>query len=256
MTRPSAALNRQRAQELVSQFSGLSILVAGDVMLDRFIVGRVTRISPEAPVPVVQFHAEHYRLGGAGNVAHNIAALGGRATLIGVIGTDLAAERLIDQLNTAGIASDGLVRDPGRPTTEKVRVVTERNQQVVRIDYERDAEIRDGVESGVIERVTVLGSGMKGGTGVGLSEGLHHTIGRSDVAEHRRAAARGSQNTAPRMLCRRDAGDAEQSRGRSRNPHAHPQRRRSARGRARVSLSRTVRVSIDHARRTWDVALG
>jgi len=178
MIRPSAALNRQRAQELVSQFSGLSILVAGDVMLDRFIVGRVTRISPEAPVPVVQFHAEHYRLGGAGNVAHNIAALGGRATLIGVIGTDLAAERLIEQLNTAGIASDGLVRDPGRPTTEKVRVVTERNQQVVRIDYERDADIRDGVESGVIERVTVLGSGVKA---VLVSDYLKGCVTRSVV---------------------------------------------------------------------------
>ena len=178
MTQPSPALNRQRAQELVSQFSGLSILVAGDVMLDRFIVGRVTRISPEAPVPVVQFHAEHYRLGGAGNVAHNIAALGGRATLIGVIGTDLAAERLIEQLNTAGIASDGLVRDPGRPTTEKVRVVTERNQQVVRIDYERDADIRDGVESGVIERVTVLGSGVKA---VLVSDYLKGCVTRSVV---------------------------------------------------------------------------
>jgi D-glycero-beta-D-manno-heptose-7-phosphate kinase len=178
MTRPSAALARQRAEELVRQFAGLPILVTGDVMLDRFVVGRVTRISPEAPVPVVQFQAEHYRLGGAANVAHNVVALGGRASLIGVVGMDLAAERLIEQLNIAGIASDGLVRDSARPTTEKVRVVTERNQQVVRIDYERDSDIRDGIESAVIERVTVLGSGVKA---VLVSDYLKGCITRSVV---------------------------------------------------------------------------
>src|SRR5207245_3693639 len=70
-------LDPVRARELVSRFSGQPILVAGDVMLDRFIVGRVTRISPEAPVPIVRFESEYVRLGGAANVAHNIAALGG-----------------------------------------------------------------------------------------------------------------------------------------------------------------------------------
>src|SRR5436305_19973 len=75
-------LDPVRARELVSRFSGQPVLVAGDVMLDRFIVGRVTRISPEAPVPVVQFQSEHVRLGGAANVANNIAALGGRAALL------------------------------------------------------------------------------------------------------------------------------------------------------------------------------
>src|SRR5213593_385551 len=86
-------LDAVRARELVSRFSGQPVLVAGDVMLDRFIVGRVTRISPEAPVPVVQFESEHLRLGGASNVAHNIVALGGRAALVGLVGVDAAAER-------------------------------------------------------------------------------------------------------------------------------------------------------------------
>ena len=109
-------------------------------MLDRFIVGHVTRISPEAPVPVVRFRSEHVRLGGAANVAHNILALGGRVSLVGIVGKDAAADRLRAELTAAGASVDGLVEDAARPTTEKVRVVTERNQQVARIDYEDDGE--------------------------------------------------------------------------------------------------------------------
>src|SRR5437879_6711772 len=122
-------LDPVRARELVSRFSGQPVLVAGDVMLDRFVLGRVTRISPEAPVPVVQFQAEQVRLGGAANVAHNIVALGGRASLVGVVGADDAAAKLRHQLAAAGIDADGLVVDRERPTTEKVRIVSERNQQ-------------------------------------------------------------------------------------------------------------------------------
>jgi D-glycero-beta-D-manno-heptose-7-phosphate kinase len=146
-----------RARDLVWRFAGVRVLVAGDVMLDRFIVGRVTRISPEAPVPIVQFESEHVRLGGAANVAHNIAALGGRASLVGIVGTDAAGARLREQLAAAGVSADGLVDDPARPTTEKVRVVTERNQQVARIDYERDTDAQGDVQRAVVERVTRLG---------------------------------------------------------------------------------------------------
>src|SRR5919106_6257685 len=103
------ALDAGRALELVARFAGLHVLVVGDVMLDRFIVGRVTRISPEAPVPVVRFESEYLRLGGAANVAHNLVALGGRVSLVGLIGTDAAAACLRDQLTSAGIAADGLV---------------------------------------------------------------------------------------------------------------------------------------------------
>ena len=159
MTLPS--LDAGRARELVGRFSGLAVLVVGDVMLDRFIVGRVTRISPEAPVPIVRFESEHVRLGGAANVAHNIAALGGRASLVGIVGVDAQADSLRAQLAAAGIGTDGLVADGTRPTTEKVRVVTERNQQVARIDYERDADAGGEVERAIVAQVNRLGGGAK-----------------------------------------------------------------------------------------------
>ncbi len=157
MTLP--ALGAARARDLVGRFDGLRVLVVGDIMLDRFIVGRVTRISPEAPVPVVQFQSEHLRLGGAANVAHNIGALGGRASLVGIVGVDATAGRLREALSAAGIGRDGLVEDPSRPTTEKVRVVTERNQQVARIDYERDTDAAGDVERAIVDGIRRMGPG-------------------------------------------------------------------------------------------------
>ena len=127
-------------------------------MLDRFIVGRVSRISPEAPVPVVLFEREYARLGGAANVAHNLAALGARVSLAGVVGTDEAAARLRTALGAADIADEGLVEDPGRPTVEKVRIVTDRNQQVARVDYEQDANVDDAIEAGLRARIARLGA--------------------------------------------------------------------------------------------------
>src|SRR5262249_5832825 len=145
-----------RARDLVRAFARVPVFVVGDVMLDRFIVGRVTRISPEAPVPIVQYESEYSRLGGAANVARNIAALGGRAALVGIVGADAAAARLREHLAAVGVEPGELVEDPGRPTTEKVRVVTERNQQVARIDYERDADARGGVERALVHGVSRL----------------------------------------------------------------------------------------------------
>jgi D-beta-D-heptose 7-phosphate kinase/D-beta-D-heptose 1-phosphate adenosyltransferase len=154
-----AAFDARRARDLVGRFPGLPILVVGDVMLDRFIVGRVTRISPEAPVPVVRFQSDYVRLGGAANVAHNIAALGGAASLVGVVGADGAASRLREQLSLAGVNIDGLVEDRDRPTTEKVRVVTERNQQVARIDYEHDRDAAGRIEQAMVDHATRLARG-------------------------------------------------------------------------------------------------
>jgi D-beta-D-heptose 7-phosphate kinase/D-beta-D-heptose 1-phosphate adenosyltransferase len=125
------------------------LLIVGDAMLDKFIAGRVTRISPEAPVPVVMFDHESYRIGGAANVANNVAALGGHATLIAVTGQDDAAATLAHACREAGVAP-AFVGDPGRPTTTKVRIVTERNQQVARVDYESDAEVAGDVEQRII----------------------------------------------------------------------------------------------------------
>lgn len=148
-----------RALELVSRFAGRRVVVVGDVMLDRFIVGKVSRISPEAPVPVVHFHSEHVRLGGAANVAHNLASLGAAVSLVGVVGDDAAAGRLRHALAAEAIAADGLVEDPQRPTVEKVRIVTDRNQQVARVDYEQDAEIAGGVERRLLEAIVRRGAG-------------------------------------------------------------------------------------------------
>ncbi len=155
MTLPPLAPSRGR--DLVARLSGRTILVVGDVMLDRFLVGTVTRISPEAPVPVVRYRSEHVGLGGAANVAHNLATLGARVSLVGVVGQDLAAERLREALTRAGVSADHLVVDPSRSTVEKVRIVTERNQQVARIDYEGDAEVSPDVERAVLAEVRTLG---------------------------------------------------------------------------------------------------
>jgi rfaE bifunctional protein kinase chain/domain len=125
-------------------------------MLDHFVIGRVDRISPEAPVPVVQFDHDEYRLGGAANVAHNIAALGGVPRLVGVVGQDAEAARLRAELARLAIETADLVTDPGRPTTRKVRVVTNRNQQVARIDYERDGEVAGEVEAAIVRTIDGL----------------------------------------------------------------------------------------------------
>ncbi|HVZ21173.1 MAG TPA: D-glycero-beta-D-manno-heptose-7-phosphate kinase [Vicinamibacterales bacterium] len=142
----------ERARRIAGGFAAARILVVGDAMLDRFIAGRVTRISPEAPVPVVAFDHDTHRIGGAANVAHNVAALGGQATLVAVTGQDEAAATLTTACRSAGI-SPSLVGDAARPTTTKVRIVTERNQQVARIDYESDQEIGGDVEARVLSAI-------------------------------------------------------------------------------------------------------
>ena len=131
---------------ILSRAGGRSVLVVGDVMLDHFVVGRVERISPEAPVPVVTFDSEEYRLGGAANVAHNLCAMGARVQMVGVVGQDADGARLRAALEEAGMSTRTLVDDPSRRTTRKLRVVTTRNQQVARVDYEQDSPIAADVE--------------------------------------------------------------------------------------------------------------
>lgn len=142
-----------RAVELVQSFAKASVVIVGDVMLDQFLVGRVNRISPEAPVPVVEFTREEHRCGGAANVAHNARALGAGVELVGVIGRDAAGERLLDEFRTHGLGVAGLLTDMTRRTTTKVRIVTERNQQVARVDYETDSEVTGDMESALASQV-------------------------------------------------------------------------------------------------------
>src|ERR1051326_3468074 len=111
-------MNRNRVEHILSHFPHKTILIVGDVMLDEFVWGKVRRISPEAPVPVVEVIEETYNLGGAGNVAANIHALGATAIPIGVVGRDPAADRIMDLMQKMALDVSGIIRDD-RPTTLK-----------------------------------------------------------------------------------------------------------------------------------------
>ena len=145
-----------QVHDLLEKIAGRSILIVGDLMLDHFVVGRVDRISPEAPVPVVQYERDEYRLGGAANVASNIVAMGGRVQTIGVVGEDDDGKRLASQMGATGIGTGGIVIDPARCTTRKLRVVTTRKQQVARIDYENDGEVSGPIEAAICRKVEEL----------------------------------------------------------------------------------------------------
>ena len=146
-------ISTARAHELIDRFATRRITVVGDVMLDRFLIGRVSRMSPEAPVPVVVHDHDEFRLGGAANVANNLRELGGSLELIGVIGNDEAGTQLKQELAATGIPSTGLITDLERRTTTKMRVVTTRNQQVSRIDFESDHEVGTAVEEAITSQV-------------------------------------------------------------------------------------------------------
>lgn len=122
-------------ERIIKKFSGVRILVVGDIMLDRFIWGDVSRISPEAPVPVVVVDKETFLLGGAANVVNNIYSLGGKASLCGVIGDDEMGQKVIQRLSEMGIERSGISIEPGRQTTVKTRIIAHQ-QQLVRIDRE------------------------------------------------------------------------------------------------------------------------
>lgn len=121
---------------LIERFRDTRVLIVGDVMLDEYVWGDVRRISPEAPVPVVEASRRSYAPGGAANVATNVAALGGRALLGGVVGTDYPATQLRQVLSQSGVDLAGFVEESDRPTTTKTRIVAH-SQQVVRVDSER-----------------------------------------------------------------------------------------------------------------------
>jgi rfaE bifunctional protein kinase chain/domain len=123
---------------LLKKIAGLRILVVGDVMLDHYIWGDATRISPEAPVPVVKVNREEERIGGAANVAYNVVTLGAQAGFLGVVGDDEPGHRLEALLRETGIATH-LKRDPGLKTTVKLRVIG-RHQQLLRMDFENEPD--------------------------------------------------------------------------------------------------------------------
>jgi rfaE bifunctional protein kinase chain/domain len=128
-------MSNRRAFAIIENFSRSRVLVVGDIMADHFIWGKVSRISPEAPVPVVEVKKDHFTLGGCANVLNNIFAMGGRVHLAGVIGSDETGRRLLSEFRDRGLDTGGIVVEAGRPTTLKTRIVAH-GQQVVRFDRE------------------------------------------------------------------------------------------------------------------------
>lgn len=137
-------------------FDSKKIMVLGDIMLDHYIWGSVERISPEAPVPVLEVKREEYRLGGAANVALNIKTLGAEVVLIGVCGDDDNGAQLKETLSSHGIGTEGLVEVKGRLSTLKTRI-SSHNQQIVRVDYEQtdpvDAEVTAELEAMILKYI-------------------------------------------------------------------------------------------------------
>ncbi len=129
------AISTAEMLQALARFSSAKVLVIGDIILDHFLWGSVSRISPEAPVPVVNVTRETLMLGGAANVLHNLYALGAKASLCGVVGDDPMGEELLRLLAALPSPTGGVVRVAGRPTTKKTRVIAH-NQQVVRVDRE------------------------------------------------------------------------------------------------------------------------
>jgi len=146
--------SQQRIDELLTSVRSKNIAVIGDVMIDRYIWGSVNRISPEAPVPVVEVESESARTGGAANVANNITSLGAKAFLIGVVGNDYSGKEFRSILEQQGTSAEGIVTDDARPTTVKTRVIAH-NQHVVRIDSEEKKDVNEAVQQkifSVLER--------------------------------------------------------------------------------------------------------
>ena len=137
-------------ESIVDRFEGRRLVVVGDVILDRFIWGQVKRISPEAPVPVVEVERISDHLGGAANVAVNLRRLGARVSLVGVVGSDMAGRQVVRKLNEVGIEASGVVSDKTRPTTLKSRVVAQ-HQQVCRTDRENREPLNEGSVGRLLE---------------------------------------------------------------------------------------------------------
>jgi D-glycero-beta-D-manno-heptose-7-phosphate kinase len=148
MRPPPAPLTRDRLLHLIQRMKESRVVVVGDIMLDRYLVGDTERLSPEAPVPVVTVRERHAALGGAANVAANVAALGARSLLVGVVGDDTDGAAIRQELAVARLEDRFVLSVAGRPTTSKTRIIA-RSQQIVRIDD----EVETLLEGGDLERL-------------------------------------------------------------------------------------------------------
>lgn len=143
-------MKTEKAKEIISRFEDKNVLVVGDVMLDRYIFGKVERLNPEAPVPILHVKGERFATGGAGNTAKNVTALGAKAALVGVVGHDTAAEKVRQAARREGY-EDQLVSDE-RPTTAKIRY-TVGSQQMLRVDYEEVKNVAGSVQQALQEKI-------------------------------------------------------------------------------------------------------
>ncbi|HOG17255.1 MAG: Bifunctional protein HldE [Syntrophaceae bacterium PtaU1.Bin231] len=180
-------LSRKRGNEIIGRFPRARVLVVGDVMVDHFIWGRVSRISPEAPVPVVEVDKENLLLGGSANVANNICGLGGQVFITGVIGADAMGDRILSEFRHRGIDTKGVVRERERPTTMKTRIVAQ-GQQVVRFDRESRRPVSRASTGKVLRYVgslcgkvgaVVISDYNKGMIGAGLLDGVRKILAGS-----------------------------------------------------------------------------
>ncbi|MEW6088990.1 MAG: D-glycero-beta-D-manno-heptose-7-phosphate kinase [bacterium] len=143
-------IETKRLKEILNSFRGKKVLIFGDIMVDRYIWGTVSRISPEAPVPIVNITRESYTLGGATNVLNNIYALGGEVYLAGVIGNDDMGKTVFSEIKKMNIGVEGIIMDNDRPTTLKTRIIAH-NQQVVRLDREKKDKVKDNIKNKIIK---------------------------------------------------------------------------------------------------------
>ena len=153
-------MDKAKLLQSLPKLAGRHILVVGDIFLDEYISGQATRLSREAPIPVLEFTGRRYLPGGAANPAHNIVSLGSQAEQVGVIGQDEAGQTLLAKLREAGIGTEGVVTDPSRPTTTKTRIVAQGSlrfpQQLARIDRLDRRPLDEDVERQVIARLRAL----------------------------------------------------------------------------------------------------
>lgn len=141
-----------RLEKILNSFNKVKVAVVGDMMLDEYLIGKVNRISPEAPVPVVNVEEEKFVLGGAANVANNLRNLNGQVLVYGVIGEDNNGQKFIKELERIGIISRGIVKDETRPTIIKSRVLSQ-GQQLLRLDWEKDTQISEEIQNKIIENI-------------------------------------------------------------------------------------------------------
>jgi rfaE bifunctional protein kinase chain/domain len=182
-------LERSRAKALLGEIRGRRVAVLGDLMLDEYLFGEVSRISPEAPVPIVRVTRERAALGGAANVAANLKAIGAEPYLVGTLQNDAAGRRMLDLLARQEIGVEGVVLDPARPTTIKTRVIGQQ-QQMLRIDREEPGDMEEVAITGLkasLERALegaealIVSDYAKGVVGEGIMESVRDLCRRKEL---------------------------------------------------------------------------